>query len=82
MLSGIVRYGNARQGTVGILCHVGAKVGESKNEVGLGQTTEADREECGKGAVGQEAQGETVSHYERGQKSGNLCEMLNGGAAD
>jgi len=53
MLSGLVyNLGNVRQETVGILCRVGAKIGEGTDEVGLGQTPEANRSECSKGTVG------------------------------
>jgi hypothetical protein len=79
-----IQSGNDRQKTVGIFCRDGSKVGQGPNENSLGQTTEADCKKCGQITVGQEGQGkeETVSHYERGQKSGNLCEMLNGRAAN
>ena len=42
-----------RQKTVRLLCRHGSQVGQGANENSFGETTEADRPECCKGAVGQ-----------------------------
>ena len=59
MLSGLVyNVQDDRPEVVRILCGHGSQVGESSDENCFTQTTETDRTECGKGAVGKEGREE------------------------